>query len=181
MGPQHVPPQPHPSRLTDFAGHPLVVAVVPDQPPLVGVTALSLATATRAPALYFAYVDSSRYAVEEFSDGTVRHAPIDPDLDDEEWPTTQARLIEAVTQTMAGHDVPWHFRYLAGRVDRALTHLARAVDAAVFVVGTHVGRHHRIADFVNGSVSIQLAHRQHRPVLVVPLTVVDWEDRAPWE
>ena len=82
---------------------------------------------------------------------------------------------------MDGQGVPWQFRYLAGRVDRALTHLARAVDAAAFVVGTHVGRHHRIADFVNGSMSMQLSHRQHRPVLVVPLEVVDWKGRAPWE
>jgi nucleotide-binding universal stress UspA family protein len=181
MGPQHLPPGPHPARFTDFARHPLVVAVVPDQPPLVGVTAVSLAKATGAAALYFAYVDSSRYAIEEFPDGTVRHAPIDPDLDDEEWPTTQAALVRSVTETMAANDVPWHFRYLAGRVVRALTHVARAVDAAAVVVGTHAGRPHRSADFVNGSVSIQLAHRQHRPVLVVPLTVVDWEDRAPWE
>jgi nucleotide-binding universal stress UspA family protein len=181
MGPQDPPRGPHPSRLTDFAGHPLVVAVVPDQPPLVGITAVSLAKATAAPALYFAYVDPSRYPVEELPDGTVRHAAIDPDLDDDQWPGTQATLVRAVGETMAGHDVPWHFRYLAGRVDRALTHLARAVDAAAFVVGTHVGRHHRIADFVNGSVSMQLAHRQHRPVLVVPLEVVDWEARAPWE
>ena len=32
---------------------------------------------------------------------------------------------------LAGHDLDWEFRYLAGRPDRALTHLARAVDASV--------------------------------------------------
>lgn len=178
---ERVPPQPHPARLTDFAGHPLVVAVVPDQSPVIAVTAVSLARATRAPALYFAYVDPSRYADEEYPDGAVRHLSIDPDLDDEIWPDRQAALIRTVGESMQGQEVPWHFRYLAGQVDRALTHLARAVDAAAFVVGTRVGRHHRLADFVGGSLSMQLSHRQHRPVLVVPVAVVDWEGRVPWE
>ena len=181
MAPDRVPPQPHPSRITDFRGHPLVVGVVPDQPAVVGVTAASLARATGAPALYFAFVDTARYADEEYADGTVRHLSIDPDIDDEVWPEREESLRRQVSDVMAGQDVPWHFRYLAGRVDRALTHLARAVDAAAFVVGTHVGRHHRLADFVNGSLSMQLSHRQHRPVLVVPVDVVDWEGRAPWE
>ena len=176
-----VPPQPHPSRLTEFAGHPLVVAVVRDQPPLVAITAASMARATGAPALFFAYVDTARYTDHEYPNGTVRHLPIDPDLADDSWIDTERRLTQAVADSMAGQEVPWQFRYLAGRVDRSLTHLARAVDAAAFVVGTHVGKHHRIADFVNGSVSMQLAHRQHRPVLVVPLEVVDWKGKAPWE
>lgn len=167
--------------MTEFAGHPLVVSVVPGQPSLVAITACSLARATGAPALYFAYVDTSRYADEEFPDGTVRHRPIDPDTVDDSWVELGRSLTADVADVMRDQGVPWEFRYLAGRVDRSLTHLARAVDAAAFVVGTHVGGHHRIADFVNGSVSVQLAHRQHRPVLTVPLEVVDWHGRAPWE
>lgn len=178
---ERVPPQPHPSRITEFAGHPLVVAVVPGQSPVIAATAVSLAQATGAPTLYFAYVDSSRYADEEYPDGTVRHLSIDPDLDDEGWPDREAELVDMVGGSMTGQQVAWQFRYLAGRVDRALTHLARAVDAAAFVVGTHVGGLHRVADFVNGSLSMQLSHRQHRPVIVVPVQVVDWEGRAPWE
>lgn len=177
----HIPPQPHPSRITDFAGHPLVVAVQADQPPVVALTAVTLARATGAPSLYFAYVDTTRYAHEEYPDGTVRHLSIDPDLDDEVWPDREAALTGLVAEWMEDQDIDWRFRYLAGRVDRALTHLARAVDAAAFVVGTHVGRHLRITDFVNGSLSMQLSHRQHRPVLVVPIQVVDWEGQAPWE
>src|SRR3954471_9924589 len=133
---QHEPPQPHRSRMTDFAGHPLVVGVVPDQSPLVAVTAVSLARATGAPALYFAYVDSSRYADVEHPDGTVRHLPIDPDIDDEQWPQRESALVDVVSRWVSGTDVPWHFRYLAGRPDRALTHLARAVDAAALIVGS---------------------------------------------
>ena len=167
--------------MTSFAGHPLVVSVVPHQSPLVAVTAANLGAATGAPALYFAYVDTDRYAEEEHPDGTVRHLSIDPDLDDDSWRDRERSLTKDVAEAMQGADLPWHFRYLAGRVDRALTHLARAVDAAAFVVGTHVGKHHHVGEFFQGSVSVQLAHRQHRPVLVVPLDVVDWNARAPWE
>lgn len=178
---EHAPPQPHPSRTTDFAGHPLVVGVVPGQSPLVALTAVSLARATGAPVLYFAHVDTSRYADAEHPDGSVTHLSIDPDLDDEQWREREAALTDLVRGWMSDEQLPWHFRYLAGRPDRALTHLARAVDAAGFVVGSHVRRHNRLADFLNGSVSMQLSHRQHRPVVVVPVSVVDWEGRAPWE
>ncbi len=181
MAPERIPPQPDPSRLTDFAAHPLVVGVVPGQPPLVALTAASLGRALASPTIYFAYVDTGRFTTEEYADGTVRHEAIDPDLAGDGWTETEQALRAALTQTLAGQDVAWELRYLAGRVDRSLTHLARAVDAAVFVVGTHVGRHPRIADFINGSISVQLTHRQHRPVLVVPLEVVDWFGRAPWD
>ncbi len=177
----HVPPQPHPSRLTDFAGHPLVVSMLPHQPELVALTAASLGRAIRSPTLYFAYVDTSRYTVEEHPDGTVRHASIDPDIVDTEWEATAASLTASVAAAMREQDISWQFRYLAGRVDRSLTHLARAVDAAAIIVAAHIGHHHHLRDFLNGSVSVQLAHRQHRPVIVVPLQVVDWEGRAPWE
>lgn len=175
------PPQPHRSRLTPFANRPLVVGVVPKQSPLVAVTAASLAKATNAPALYFAYVDVSRYTAMEHPDGSVDHLPINPDTADDSWETVQEALIDQVSAAMLGEDVPWEFRYLAGRVDRSLTHLARSVDATGFVVGTRSGSQHRLSDFINGSVATQLSYRQHRPVLVVPLRVVDWRGRAPWE
>ena len=117
----------------------------------------------------------------EFPDGTVRHLPINPDAAGDAWAETERALRAEAEATMAGQGVEWHVRYLAGRVDRALTHLARAVDAAAFVVGARVGRPRRLADFVDGALSMQLSHRQHRPVVVVPLEVVDWRGRAPWE
>ncbi len=151
------------------------------QPPIVAATAANLARATGAPALYFGYADPDRYPVQEYLDGTVRHASIDPDAADDDWERTERILRAQLAAAMDGQAVPWQFRYLAGRVDRALTHLAEAVDAAAIVVGTHVGRHYLVHDFVNGSMSVQLSHRQHRPVLVVPVEIVGWDDKAPWE
>ena len=176
-------PQPAVSRMVDMAGHPAVVGVVPGQPDLVALTAASWALAVGAPALYLAYADTSRYVVEEHADGSVRHAPIDPDTADDRWEETQAALRQQLTEALRDAGVPWHLRYLAGRPDRALTHLARAVDAAVIVVGTRApGSAAHLRELVEGSVAAHLAHHQHRPVLTVPLAVVDWKElRTPWE
>ncbi|MBC7298899.1 MAG: universal stress protein [Demequina sp.] len=169
-------PQPSPSRLTPFSTHPLVVAIEPNQPELVALTAASWSQAAGGIRLYFAYVDPQRFTVEEFPDGTVRHAEVDSDSIDDSWRARQEELERSLTGLLASSGVPWEFRYLAGRPDRALTHLARAVDAAGIVVGTRApGPGARFLEAVEGSVAIRLSHHQHRPVLVVPLSVVDWE------
>ena len=175
-------PQPSPSRMVDFAGHPAVVGVVPGQPELVPLTAASLARSMGAPTLYCAYVDTSRFVAEEYADGTVRHMAVDPDGVDDSWRDTERELTTYLTDVLADSGVTWEFRYLAGRPDRSLTHLARAVDAAVIVVGTRAPGHGaRMHEFLNASVALQLTHHQHRPVLTVPLSVVDWKARTPWE
>lgn len=176
----HRPPQPDPSRLTPFAGNAVVVAITPRQPPLVLLTAAALAEAVGGP-LYCAYVDIARYTDEEYPDGTVRHLPLNPDTADDSWARVEQDLTARIEQTLAGRNLEWHFRYLAGRVDRSLTHLARHVNAATIVVGTHNRHTHRVSEFVSGALGVQLSHRQHRPVLVVPLAVVDWRGKAPWE
>jgi nucleotide-binding universal stress UspA family protein len=176
-----VPPQPHPSRITPFAGHPIVVGVTPDQPELVTLTAAELARALGV-GLFFAYADPGRVVEREFPDGTVQHVDLDPDLsDDEQWRRREAHLKGFLTHTLAGAGVGWEFRYLAGRADRALTHLARAVDAAVIVVGTRrPGGGGRMHDLLQGSVGAHLSHHQHRPVLAVPTEVVDWKTPLEW-
>lgn len=170
-------PQPHPDRITPFAGRPVVVGVVPDQPTLVTQTAIAQARATGG-SLCFAYVDPSRVVEAEHADGTVAHAPVDPDLPDDDWRRIAGEIEAELTRLVDPSGVPWRFVYLAGRPDRALTHLARAVDAAAFVVGTRApGVRRTLHDFFEGSVAVHLAHHQHRPVLVVPLQVVDWSER----
>lgn len=177
---KHVVPQPALDRMVPFGGHPVLVGVVPEQDPLVLRTAVSLARAVGAE-VHAAYVDASRYVIAEAAGGSVRHAPVDPDADDDGWRDREADLAAWVRDTVAG-DLPSHFSYLAGRPDRSLTHLAREIDAAVIVVGTRApGPGSRLKEFLEGSVAAHLAHHQHRPVLTVPLSVVDWKEiGAPW-
>lgn len=169
-------PQPHPSRLTPFAGHAVVAGIQPGQPDLIALTAAQLAVALGGTA-HFAYADPARIVEREFPDGSVQHVDANPDLyDDETWRRRQTELTEAVAGALAGIDVSWEFRYLAGRPDRALTHLARAVDAAVIVVGAgHRGGGARLQGLLQRPVGVHLANHQHRPVLVVPTSVVDWK------
>ncbi|GEN78957.1 universal stress protein [Actinotalea fermentans] len=179
----HTVPQPAVDRMVPLAGHPVVVGVTPSQPELVVRTAVLWATACGTSALYCAYADPSRFAREERPDGTVVHDAVDPDGADDAWQEREHLLREHLAAVLDPAGVSWHFRYLAGRADRALTHLARAVDAAGFVVGTRVpGTGARVREVLEGSVAVRLSHHQHRPVLVVPLQVVDWSaarlDRA---
>ncbi|MGN8244830.1 universal stress protein [Cellulomonas soli] len=169
-------PQPGPSRMVPVAGHPLVVGVVPGQPALVALTAAEWARAAGASELCCAFVDGSRYTRAEHEDGSVQHEAIDPDGADDGWLRRQELIEQSLAEVLADCGVPWTFRYLAGRADRALTHLARAVDAAGFVVGTRSpGAGARVREAIEGSVAVRLTHHQHRPVMVVPLHVVDWK------
>lgn len=169
-------PQPHPSRITSFRGHPIVVGVEPGQPELVVITAAELASALGVD-LVFAYADPSRIVLREHEDGSIEHADLNPDLyDDETWRERETELVAGVGAALASREVNWVFRYLAGRADRALTHLARALDASAVVVGAgRSGAAGRWNDMLQRSVGTHLAHHQHRPVIVVPTTVVDWK------
>lgn len=176
---QHQVPQPSPQRMTPFRGGAIVAAVRLGADPLVALTAAELAKVTGG-ALYFAYVDEQRFVEREFADGTVQHAEINPDAAGGDWAHRAAHMIDELT-SLVGAEPEWQFRYLAGRPDRALTHLARAVDAAVLVVGTHAPEHGaRVREFLDGALALKLAQHQHRPVLAVPLSVVDWKAPMPW-
>lgn len=174
-------PQPHPSRLTPFAGHPVVAGIVPGQQELVMLTAASWAAALNVE-LYVGYVDPSRVTVAEYPDGTVQHSAMSVDVVDDSWQGRSHQIQQFLSDVLDGSGVTWHFRYLAGRPDRSLTHLARAVDASAVVVGTHAsGTSGGWRGFVEGSMAARLAHHQHRPVLVVPVEVVDWHATTPWQ
>ncbi|MDA8439831.1 MAG: universal stress protein [Propionibacterium sp.] len=175
------PPQPAVHRIVPFAGHPLVVGVVPNGSDLVVHTALEWANALEVE-IYFAYVDTSRIVITEHPDGTVDHISVDPDILDDAWRDWELALHDWLTRLCADQPVAWHVRYLAGRPDRALTHLARTVDASAFVIGAHgVRSRWRADEFLNQSIGIRLSHHQHRPVLTVPLAVVDWKAKTPWQ
>jgi nucleotide-binding universal stress UspA family protein len=92
----------------------------------------------------------------------------------------------AIVQSQAaaildGHTVDWSVRQLVGDPALALKHLAETVDARLLVVGTRKrGLGESIREFFTGSVAARLAHRQHRPILVVPLGDPVPDDEEIW-
>ncbi len=177
--PQQVP-QPGPERMTPFRGGAVVVGVRPGGDPLVLLTAAALARATGGE-LFVAHVDEQRFTEREFPDGTVQHSDLNPDAADDSWRQVEAEVKAEAAAVLGGAGPAWQFRYLAGRPDRSLTHLARAVDAAVIVVGNRAPEHGaKVREFLDGALALKLAQHQHRPVLTVPLSVVDWKAPMPW-
>lgn len=189
----------------------LVVGVVPGQPDAVVIQAAALAAQLDA-RLVCATVDRGRYVVEERPDGSIRSAPVDPDLPEADLPDVrlpelalpELPLPEAdaagTTGRAAGADrvdpdlesrlgrlldptgVAWETRALAGDPAHALARLADTLDAAMIVVGTHSGGlRGSLRELFTGSVAAHLAHRQHRPVVVIPLAPVGFDAALPWD
>ncbi|NUT71290.1 universal stress protein [Pseudarthrobacter sp. C4D7] len=144
------------------------MGVVPGQPLAVAHRAADLARSLGVK-LVCAYVDVTTYLVEE-PGGRMEASPIDPDGVDDD--------IEGISASLAGHlrdalgavGVDWSFVTLAGDPARALGRLAESTGASVIVVGTRErGLGARFEELLVGSVAVHLTHRQHRPILVVPL------------
>ena len=73
------------------------------------------------------------------------------------------------------------FRELAGDCAHALGKLAETLRAEVIVVGSRRrGVRSSIQEYLGGSVAVHLAHRQHRCVVVVPVSPLPAGD-LPWE
>jgi nucleotide-binding universal stress UspA family protein len=91
-------------------------------------------------------------------------------------------VVEAQTAALLeGHGVDWSVRQLVGDPALAMKHLADAVDARLLVVGTRKrGLGESIREFFTGSVAARLAHRQHRPILVIPLGEPVPDDEEIW-
>lgn len=120
--------------------------------------------------------------MEEHADGTIVSLPFDPDLPDLGDNEFDPALAAHIADVLGTAKVPFVLRSLAGDPARALGHLANHLDARLIVVGTHhPGLRRGVRDFFNGSVAVHLAHRQHRPVVVVPLFPVPEDARLPWE
>lgn len=132
--------------------------------------------------LVCAHVDPGRYAVSEGADGSVRSMPLDPDLPDTDDEGFEPGMAARIDATLAHTGVRWSSRELAGEPAHALGHLADTLDARMIVIGTHrPGIGTSVRDLFRASVAIHLAHRQHRPVLVVPLAPVGYGGPLPWE
>ena len=159
--------------------HRILVGVNHGQADVVVEQAVRLARAL-AGELVCAHVDVGRYVVEERPDGTVVSRPLDPDLPELSESDFDPALAEHVRGLVG--DLPVTFRELAGDRAYALARLADICDAEMLVVGSRRrGVRSGLKEFFGGSVAAQLAHRQHRPVVVVPVQPVSAGTPLPWE
>lgn len=158
----------------------LLVGVVPGQSEVVPRTAVALAEDLHAEVV-FAFVDPALY-LEHESGGGSHLAPIDPNLTGEQNAAQVRAMDEHLRTLLAGRRVAWRVEHLGGDPGRQLARLADRVDARLIVVGTRQpGWRGRMAEFFAGSVAVQLAHHQSRPVVVVPAAAVGFEQPALWE
>lgn len=159
----------------------IVVGVTAWQPDAVVDQALKFAVRLHGRVL-FVSVDLSRYVTETRADGSVVAASIDPDVGDvivEEFEPGLAERLRGLAMT-AG--VECDFLASPGNADRVLAEAANERDAVMIVVGTRNATFGgTLREFFSGSVAANLAHRQHRPVLVVPVDPVSGDAALPWD
>lgn len=129
--------------------------------------------------LLVVHVDVTRFVTYEDPDGYVHTAPIDINIAAGE--TDLAEVTRMAKEVLEGHDLDWSVRQLVGDPALAMKHLAEQVDAKLLVVGTRKrGLGESIREFFTGSVAARLTHRQHRPVLVVPIGEPVGDDEEIW-
>ena len=157
---------------------PVILGAVPDLPARVWAEAARYA-ALFGRELIVAFVDVTRFVTYEDPDGMPLTAPLDLSLS---AATQQGeRVRENAEQYLVAAGIPWSIRSLVGDPATALKSLADEVDAPVIVVGTRRrGFGETLREFFTGSVAARLAHRQHRPVLVVPSQEPIDESDDPW-
>jgi nucleotide-binding universal stress UspA family protein len=132
--------------------------------------------------LICAHVDPGRYVVEERPDGSVVSLPLDPELPELKDTDFDEGLVAQVRTAVADDSIDVSFRELAGDVAYALTRLADICDVELIIVGSRrSGVRAGLKQFLTGSVAAHLAHRQHRPVVVIPLAPVAEGKPLPWE
>ena len=132
--------------------------------------------------LICAHVDLGRYVVEERPDGTITSLPLDPDLPELKETDFDPELAEHIRRVVADDSIELGFRELAGDTAYALTRLAQILDVEMIMVGSRKGGLRAgVWQFLTGSVAAHLAHRQHRPVIVIPVAPVEEGKSLPWE
>ena len=162
---------------TDLRGA-VLVAAIPGQSPRVMLEGAHFARLMRAP-LVIVHVDVTRFVTYEDPDGYVHSSPVDINVASGAAELTAVRL--AAHTTLDPKGIAWELRQLVGDPAIALKNLAQQLDAKLLVVGTRDrGIGESIREFFTGSVAARLAHRQHRPILVVPLGTVAADDEDLW-
>jgi nucleotide-binding universal stress UspA family protein len=159
----------------------ILVGVTYGQPDVVLRHAARFARTFQA-ALVCAHVDPGRYVVEELPDGSVASLPLDPDLPELKDTDFDQGLVAQVRAAVADESLELSFRELAGDVAYALTRLADILEGEMIIVGSRRGGVRAgLKQFLTGSVAAHLAHRQPRPVVVIPVAPVAEGRPLPWE
>jgi nucleotide-binding universal stress UspA family protein len=164
-----------------YRGRYVVAGVTPQQPPVVVEWAARFARQFGA-VLVCAHVEADHYVVKEHPDGSVESRPIDPDLADWESAVFDSELAARIRDQARDAGVEVEFRALAGGIGHALARLSEILNADMIVVGSRRGGGIRTSmhEFFGGSVAVHLAHRQPRPLVVIPVSPKS-EGRLPWE
>ncbi|WEO77137.1 universal stress protein [Cryobacterium sp. SO2] len=167
----------------------VVVGVYPGQADGVVLQAAVFAARFHAE-LVCAWVDPGRHPRADHADAPAVGPVADPPTDS---PTIGTPATPRVAQfspylaahlerILGGHDIAWSTHQLTGDPARALGQLAESLRAAMIVVGTRDGTvRGSLQEFFAGSIAMNLAHRQNRPVVVIPLSPVSFDDDLPWE
>jgi nucleotide-binding universal stress UspA family protein len=174
MAETHRRPEPHPHHEPDAGylprrlGGPVLAGVTPGQGLAVVHRAADLAHSLGV-GLVCAYADPT--TVEEHEpDGRVEVIPIDPDAVGDDAAEIRSDLYHSLRDELWSAGVNWRFAALSGEPAHALAAYAEQIGASALVVGTREhGIAHRFEERIAGSVAVHLAHRQDRPVVVVPL------------
>jgi nucleotide-binding universal stress UspA family protein len=159
----------------------VVAGVTPQQPPIVVQWAARFARQFEA-GLVCAHVEAANYVVAEHPDGSVESRPIDPDVPDWDTAVFDSGLATRIRDLARDAGVQVEFRELAGNIGHALARLAEILEAEMIIVGSRRGGGMRTSmhEFFGGSVAVHLAHRQPRPLVVIPLSPKP-QGRLPWE
>ncbi len=156
----------------------VIVGVVPGQSPRLLREGARYAKLFQAP-LVVLHVDVMRFVTYEDPDGYVGSTPVDLGAAAAE---SELALVHAdASAVLAGSGVDWSVHQLVGDPALAIKHAADKSDARLIVVGTRKrGLGESIREFFTGSVAARLAHRQQRPILVVPLGEPASDDEDLW-
>ncbi|MFT4137308.1 universal stress protein [Microbacterium sp.] len=156
----------------------VIVGAVPGQPPRLLKEAARYAKLFGAP-LVVLNVDVMRFVTYEDPDGYVHSTPAELAAASGE---SELSLVAAdAAEILAGSGVDWSVHQLVGDPAFAIKHAAEESDARLIVVGTRKrGLGESIREFFTGSVAARLAHRQHRPILIVPLGEPASDDEELW-
>ncbi|WP_341995128.1 universal stress protein [Microbacterium sp. LWH7-1.2] len=156
----------------------VIAGVIPDQSPRVLKEAARYAKLFQAP-LVVVHVDVTRFVTYEDPDGYVHSAPLDINIAAGEGDL--AKVQDAAASVVGDTGPEWTVRQLVGDPAMAIKHFADEIDARLIVVGTRKrGFGESVREFFTGSVGARLAHRQHRPILIVPLGEPVPDDEEIW-